>query len=150
MTGCVDFEVAELIPHSGKMVLLDRIIAFDDNVLTAELRVRADGLLGDDKTVPAWVGIEYMAQAVAAYAGMMAKQSGEPIKLGFLLGTRRYNSNIAEFRVGSTITVRVEKILQNNNLGAFECRIQGGDVAVSANLNVYQPPLNDHKQVDDE
>ena len=150
MTNYKNIDIAELVPHSGKMVLLDRIISCDDNSLSAELVVRDDGLLGNDKTVPAWVGIEYMAQAVAAYAGIMAKQAGEPIKLGFLLGTRRYNSNIAEFRVGSTITVRVEKILQNNNLGAFECRIQGGDVAVSANLNVYQPPLNDHKQVDDE
>ena len=134
-------DVAELIPHSGKMVLLDRIIDCDDNSLSAEWVVRDDGLLGNDKTVPAWVGIEYMAQAVAAYAGAMAKRAGEPIKLGFLLGTRRYSSNVAEFSVGSTLTVRVEKILQDNNLGAFECRIQGVDVEASAILNVYQPPL---------
>jgi len=147
----IDFnsiDVAELIPHSGKMVLLDRIVECDDNSLSAELVVRDDGLLGNDQTVPAWVGIEYMAQAVAAYAGVMAMRAGEPIKLGFLLGTRRCNSNVAEFKVGSTITVRVEKIIQNDNLGAFECKIQGVDVEVSANLNVYQPPLNDHKQVD--
>jgi predicted hotdog family 3-hydroxylacyl-ACP dehydratase len=138
----IDFnniDVVELIPHSGKMVLLDRIISCDNNSLSAELVVRNDGLLGNDKTVPAWVGIEYMAQAVAAYAGVMAKQAGKPIKLGFLLGTRRYNSNVAEFKVGSMLTVRVEKIIQNDNLGAFECKIQGVEVEVSANLNVYQP-----------
>ena len=147
----IDFnsiDVAELIPHSGKMVLLDRIISCNNNSLSAELIVRDDGLLGNDQTVPAWVGIEYMAQAVAAYAGVMAMRAGEPIKLGFLLGTRRYNSNVAEFKVGSTITVRVEKIIQNDNLGAFECKIQGVGVEVSANLNVYQPLLNDHKQVE--
>ena len=139
-------DVAELIPHSGKMVLLDRIIDCDDNSLSAEWVVRDDGLLGNDKTVPAWAGIEYMAQAIAAYAGMMAKRAGEPVKLGFLLGTRRYSSNVAEFKVGSTLTVRVEKIIQDNTLGAFECKIQGDGVEVSANLNVYQPPHNDHKQ----
>jgi predicted hotdog family 3-hydroxylacyl-ACP dehydratase len=147
----IDFnkiDVAELIPHSGKMVLLDRIISCDNNSLSAAVVVRDDGLLGNDKTVPAWVGIEYMAQAVAAYAGVMAKRAEEPIKLGFLLGTRRYNSNVAEFKVGSTLTVRVEKIIQNDNLGAFECKIQGVDIEVSANLNVYQPPINDNKQVD--
>jgi predicted hotdog family 3-hydroxylacyl-ACP dehydratase len=143
-------DVAAVIPHSGKMVLLDRIVECDDNSLSAAVVVRDDGLLGNDKTVPAWAGIEYMAQAVAAYAGVMAKRAGEPIKPGFLLGTRRYNSNIAEFKVGSTLMVRVEKIIQNDNMGAFECRIQGVDVEVRANLNVYQPPLNDHKQVDDE
>jgi len=150
MMDFTNIDIAELIPHSGKMVLLDRIISCDNNSLSAELVVRNDGFPGNDKTVPAWVGIEYMAQAVAAYAGVIAKRAGEPIKLGFLLGTRRYNSNVAEFKVGSALTVRVEKIIQNDHLGAFECMIQGIGVAVSANLNVYQPPLNEHKHADDE
>ena len=143
-------DVAELIPHSGKMVWLDRIVDCDDNSLSAEFVVRANGLLGNDETVPAWAGIEYMAQAIAAYAGIMSRRAGEPVKPGFLLGTRRYSSNVAEFKVGSTLTVRVEKIIQDNTLGAFECKIQGDGVEVSANLNVYQPPHNDHIQANDE
>lgn len=135
-------DVAALIPHSGVMVLLDHIIDYDTDVLTAELVVRDDGLLGGDESVPAWVGIEYMAQTVAAYAGVMAKQANEPVRLGFLLGARRYNSNVATFKVGSRLTVRVEKILQDDSLGVFDCRIQGEGVDVAANLNVYQPPLN--------
>lgn len=134
--------VADLIPHSGDMVLLDRIADYDDHGLIAELVVRGDGLLGNDKVVPAWAGIEYMAQAIAAYAGVVAIQANKPIRLGFLLGTRRYNSNVAAFKVGSTLTIRVKKIMQDDNLGVFDCLIQGEGVEVSANLNVYQPPLN--------
>lgn len=135
--------VAGLIPHSGSMVLLDRIIDYDDQGLTAELAVRGDGLLGgDDKAVPAWAGIEYMAQAIAVYGGVMARQAGEPIRLGFLLGTRRYSSNVAAFKVGSTLTIQVKKIMQDDNLGVFDCRILGDGVEVTANLNVYQPPLD--------
>lgn len=135
-----NIEVSDLVPHSGKMVLLDRIIGFDDNSLTAELVVRSDGLLGDEQSVPAWAGIEYMAQAIGAYAGIMAKRRGEPIKLGFLLGTRLYTSNVAEFVVHSTLIVRVDKIIQDNNLSVFGCRIQGVGVEIRATLNVYQPP----------
>lgn len=135
--------VADLIPHTGSMVLLDRIIDYDDQGLTAELAVRGDGLLGgDDKAVPAWAGIEYMAQAIAVYAGVMARQAGEPIRLGFLLGTRRYSSNVAAFKVGATLTIQVKKIMQDDNLGVFDCRILGDGVEVTANLNVYQPPLD--------
>jgi predicted hotdog family 3-hydroxylacyl-ACP dehydratase len=143
-------DLAELIPHSGKMVFLDRMIEYDDNSLSAELLVRDDGLLGNEKTVPAWVGIEYMAQAIAAYAGVMARRAGEPVKPGFLLGTRRYSSNVAEFKAGSRLTVRVEKIIQDDNLAAFECKISGVVVEVSASLNVFQPSHIDHKQADDE
>jgi predicted hotdog family 3-hydroxylacyl-ACP dehydratase len=134
--------ITDLIPHSGSMVLLDRIVSQDDQSLTAELVVRDDGLFGDHETVPAWVGIEYMAQTIAAYVGVIARQANLPIRLGFLLGTRRYQSNVAAFKVGSTITIRIEKILQDEGLGVFNCRIQGDGVEVTANLNVYQPPLN--------
>jgi predicted hotdog family 3-hydroxylacyl-ACP dehydratase len=132
---------ADFIPHSGCMVLLDRIVDCDEQGLTAELAVREDELFSPGLTVPAWVGIEYMAQTIAAYVGVKAKQANEPIRLGFLLGTRFYNSNVAAFKVGATLTIRVEKIIQDDGLGVFECQILGEGVDITANLNVYQPPL---------
>lgn len=137
MIDCTD--IAALIPHSGKMVLLDRIIDYDEQTLSAELVVRPDGLLGDEKTVPAWAGIEYMAQAVAAYVGIRSKLAGEPIKLGFLLGTRRYASNVPCFDVGTVLMIQVKNIIQDDKLGVFDCRIHGKGIEISANLNVYQP-----------
>lgn len=134
-------DIAALIPHSGDMVLLDKIIDYDGNKLSAELVVRADGLLGDGKTVPAWAGIEYMAQAVAAYAGIRSKLAGEPIKLGFLLGTRRYTGNVANFEVGAKLTIQIKNIIQDDKLGVFDCRIHGEGIEISANLNVYQPAI---------
>lgn len=143
MTDYRKENIGELMPHSGKMVMLDRIIDYDENSLTAELVVRNDGLMGNEIAVPAWAGIEYMAQTIAAYAGIMAKQRGEPIKLGFLLGTRRYIGNVAEFKVGSALTVSIDKVMQDNHLGVFDCRILGAGIEVKATLNVYQPPLNE-------
>jgi predicted hotdog family 3-hydroxylacyl-ACP dehydratase len=133
--------VTDFIPHSGDMVLLDRIVDFDEQGLTAQLTVRGDELFSPGPSVPAWVGIEYMAQSVAAYVGVKAKQANEPIRLGFLLGTRFYNSNVAAFEVGATLTIRVEKIIQDDGLGVFECQILGDGVDITANLNVYQPLL---------
>ena len=72
------------------MILLDRVIEFEEDALTAELTVRNDCLLGSETLVPAWAGIEYMAQAIGAYAGIRSKLAGQPISLGYLLGTRRY------------------------------------------------------------
>ncbi|MCX7068209.1 MAG: hotdog family protein [Methylococcales bacterium] len=135
--NCTD--IAELIPHSGRMVLLDNIIDADEHSLSAELTVRNDGLLGDANSVPAYAGIEYMAQAIAAYAGIQAKQAGEPIKIGFLLGTRRYTSNVGSFAVGTMLTIRVTKIIQDDKLGVFDCKIQGAGIEITASLNVYQP-----------
>jgi len=139
-------EVADFIPHTGNMVLLDRIIACDAYGLTAELRVRDDGLLGNADLVPAWAGMEYMAQTIAAYSGVMAVQTRQGIRQGYLLGTRRYCSNVAAFSVGAVLTVKISKLCQEDSLGVFDCRIQGEGVEVRANLNVYLPPLKQAEQ----
>lgn len=135
------YPVAELLPHSGNLVLLDSVLACDEQCLTARLQVRADGLLpGNPASVPAWFGIEYMAQAIGAYAGLKAKQEGKPIRLGFLLGTRLYRSNVPAFATGTWLTVEVERIIHDEQLSVFDCRIKGDAVDVTAKLNVYQPP----------
>lgn len=134
-----DFEPAEILPHGGAMIWLDRIDAFDGVALTASLEVRDDGLLGYHRLIPAWIGIEYMAQAIAAYSGIQSKLAGQPIRPGYLLGTRRYSSNVAEFAVGTLLTVLVKKIAQDERVGLFDCRIFGQSLEVGARLSVYTP-----------
>ncbi|SHF36301.1 Predicted 3-hydroxylacyl-ACP dehydratase, HotDog domain [Microbulbifer donghaiensis] len=130
----------ELVPHSGDMSLLDTVVAVGEETLTAKLRVRDDGIFARDGRVPAYVGIEYMAQAVAAFSGYHARARGEAVRLGFLLGTRKFNSNIDSYQCGDELTVEVERLLQaENGMATFECRVSGAGVQQAARLNVYQP-----------
>ena len=98
-------DIRSLLPHSGPMVLLDRVIAADEESLCAEVRIRQNSLFCNADGVGAWVGLEYMAQAIGAYAGYTAKLRDDPIRVGFLLGTRRYQSSQPSFAVGSLLKV---------------------------------------------
>jgi predicted hotdog family 3-hydroxylacyl-ACP dehydratase len=133
------FLVEELVPHTGKMVLLNRVIEFDEENMVAEVIVRDDGLFGDSNTVPAWLGIEYMAQTIAALGGMKRRLAGKPLNVGFLLGTRRYECNVGTFAVGSVLIVSVKRLVEDQGLGVFDCRITAEGISVAAKLNVYQP-----------
>ena len=62
----------------------------------------------EDAGVPAWAGVEYMAQTIAAHAGVEARARGEPPAIGFLLGTRAYSTSVEKFPNGSKLTVTVE------------------------------------------
>jgi len=135
------------LPHDGNMVLLDGVVDYDQESLVAEVMVRDDGLFGDGKTIPAWIGIEYMAQTVAAHGGMMCHLVGKPINLGFLLGTRRYTSNISDFTVGTQLTVKVKRLIEDQGLGVFDCQILGDGIDISAKLNVYQPDKVENKVI---
>lgn len=134
-----DFSVDQLVPHAGIMMLLDRVLEYEGDRLVAEVVVRGDALFGDGDTVPSWLGIEYMAQSVAALGGMKRRLAGKPINLGFLLGTRRYECNVAVFPVGTRLTVNAQQMVQDQGLGVFDCHLKARGIVASAKLNVYQP-----------
>ncbi len=136
-----NYPIDELVPHSGTMSLLDQVIEYDNDWLIAEVGIRPDTLFLTEEAVPAWVGIEYMAQAIAAFAGIHAKAQQQDVKLGFLLGSRKYSSSHSHFALGSCLQIRVEKEMQSEEgLGVFNCTITSADdLLVSARLNVFQP-----------
>ena len=84
MGSHVKYTVEELMPHAGNIVLLDKITSWDDNSLSASVAVGADGLFIDEHNfVPGWIGIEYMAQTIAAWAGTRSKKEVDPTKQVF-------------------------------------------------------------------
>eukprot|EP01042_Synura_sphagnicola_P034932 gene34932-44776_t len=110
------------------MLLLDRVLKVDAEQLCAQVTIRADSMFCDEQGVGAWIGIEYMAQAIAAYAGYQALQRGERVKVGFLLGTRRYACSRPWFAVGTSLHVEVQQLLQaENGMGSFACTIHDSD-----------------------
>ena len=143
----IDIDIDQLIPHSGNMILIDRLLEADDDSATAELTVINDQRFsGPADQVPAWVGIEYMAQTIAAWAGYKAHCHQVPLRLGFLLGSRRYTCNTPAFECGTTLTITIEKVFdEDSGLASFNCAIQGSNVEAHANLNVFQP---NEKQVE--
>jgi len=78
-------DIRQLVPHSGQMVLLDRALQADADCLVAEVRIHEGSMLGGPDGVGAWVGIEYMAQAISAHAGWHALQRGEEVKVASCL-----------------------------------------------------------------
>ncbi len=132
-------DIEEIMPHAGTMVLLDKVHSYDQQSMIVETTVRNNGLFGDGETIPAWIGIEYMAQTVAAHGGMMCYLASRPINVGFLVGTRRYISNIADFKVGTLLKISVERLIGDQGLCVFFCQITGEDIDISAKLNVYLP-----------
>lgn len=135
--------VEQLLPHAAPMILIDRVNAVSEEALEAEVEIRPGSLFHDGAGVGAWVGIEYMAQAIAAWAGYHALLRGETVKIGFLLGSRRYACAVPEFATGSRLKVDVKLLLQaENGLGSFECAISDLSTQqelAQATVSVFQP-----------
>ena len=133
-----------LVPHRGGMLWIERVLACDADHVIAEATVHPHHLLADeaDPGLPAWMGIEYMAQGIAAWAGGRALLRGEPVKPGFLLGTRRYECLRPWLAYGTRLRIECQReLMGDNGLGMFACRLLEGDAVIAtANVSVFEPP----------
>lgn len=134
--------IEEVLQHRGNMLLIDHLIEFNNESIIAEYSPCSDAWYVDDQgRMPAWIGIELMAQAVAAHVGMLKLYEGMPQKNGVLVGTRRYSSTDSSFAAGVPLQIQVTVIYQDaSGLGAYDCSINcNGSVLATATLKVFEP-----------
>ena len=138
----MNFTIDQVVPHQQGMSLLDRVCHWDEQHIVAELVVPDEGLFVGSDGVPAWVGIEYMAQAIAAWAGCRARSAGREPSIGFLLGTRRYECLRPWLAYGTRLRIECQReLMGDNGLGMFACRLLEGDAVIAtANVSVFEPP----------
>lgn len=134
--------IEDLVPHRGAMLLLDGVAAADAAGIEAHATVRAGAWYLDERgAMPAWIGIELMAQAVAAFAGLEGRRSGRPPRPGMLLGTRAYRAHAPSFPPGERLRISAKLAeADESGFGTYECAIHGaaGPLA-EATLKVFAP-----------
>ena len=135
-----NYRILDVVPHQTPMSLLDMVESYSDKTLVSSVTIKEDSLFYEELGVPTWVGLEYMGQTIAAYGGVKARNEGRPVKIGFLVSSRRYESPLSHFKLGSKLIVFVEKVINNPyGLSVFNCSITWSDFIIQANLNVFLP-----------
>lgn len=135
-------DLDQLIMHRPPMRLLDRALAISETEAVAELTVREDiPFVAPGRGLPAYAGLELMAQTIGLIDGFRCYSEGLPPKIGFLLGCRRYTTVCEEFAAGSRLIVTVEMVFNGGEMYSFECRIADpeGQELAAAMLNVFAP-----------
>lgn len=135
--------VTEVVPHRDPMILIDALLAHGPDTLLTQTDITKQSPYFDAAidAVPNYVGIEYMAQSIAALAGVEAKSRGEAIRVGFLLGSRKLKMHLPHYKLGESYQTRVTRLYQEESgLAVFDCQVFHGDTLVAeANVNVFQP-----------
>ena len=136
------YRISEVLPHAGTMLLLDELLEFSGQHISCRVHIRPDSQFCDGmRGVPAWVGLEYMAQAMCAFSGVEEVRAGLKPSIGLLLGSRVYQSDVEWFGLGSELVVRADLQLRDeNNLVAFQCSIhEGARLLARGDVKAYRP-----------
>jgi predicted hotdog family 3-hydroxylacyl-ACP dehydratase len=137
-------DIASVVRHRPPMLLLDEIVSVGENSLIASVEINEQSnFYRKGQGVPAWIGMEYMAQAIAAFGGIAALERGEELPLGLLIGCQKYFAETGFFPVGSRLQVEiVENIAGTYGLGAFDCSIRAEQTLVTGRLSVFVQPAS--------
>ncbi|MEH6477533.1 MAG: hypothetical protein V7727_17705 [Sneathiella sp.] len=133
--------ISDIVPHDAPMLLLDRFVRSDENTLVAEVDIGGNTPFFEAGSgVPSYVGMEYMAQAIAAFNGLKDYRLGQAVKPGFLLGSRNVTLNKPYFEEGCTVSITVTVSFNDGEMAVFDGSVQvGDDVVASARINAFQP-----------
>jgi len=89
-------QIRALVPHSGKMCLLERVLNWDEQSIRCETssHLDIDNPLRHDGRLSSICGIEYAAQAMALHAALCSN-AGAPARHGYLASVRDANCTSA-------------------------------------------------------
>ena len=135
-------KVADFLPYGDRMRLLDELLDHGPEHVTCGVTIHSGSLFCDAAHgVPAWVGLEYMAQTVCAFSGVEEVRAGLEPTIGLLLGTRNYRCEVEWFPVGATLRVHADLLMRDeNDLVAFACTIHEGERLVArGDVKAYRP-----------
>ncbi len=134
-------ELHGLLPHAGRMRLLSRIVEHDPSHTTCAVDAGGGGpFRRADGSVPAWVGLEYMAQCAALHGGLGCRARGEAPRPGLFLGSRRTRLHVDAFGPGQALRVTARHRRGELGLVAFDCEVcdaADGRPLAEGRLNLY-------------
>ena len=131
--------LTEVLPHRAPMLLLDEMVSVDGGTVLCRTTIREDSTFLRDGTMPAIVGLEYMAQAVGAILGLWVLLEGGRVTGGLLLGAPSFELDVDHYEVGDVLDIRCTYAWGSGDLWKFDCAVERRGKSVSrANLNVLR------------
>ncbi len=116
----VDVPIEDLVPHRGRMRLVDVFEGFDyvrDGITRSV--VRETWPLCDGKHVNPHVMIELVAQATAAMAGWDDSEKQKRVGFGYIVGIKNAWLAADPIPVGARLTMKTRNLLTQDNYGVF-------------------------------
>ena len=132
----------EFLLHREPMLLVDTLIDIGAEFARCEWLADAPDFADAGLGIPAYIGVETMAQCIAVHASARARVRGFGPPLGFLLGTRHFSSSVSHLEPGRKYVAECRELVRDSQgMGSFACQLLlEGDCVARANLAVLEQP----------
>ena len=124
-------ELASLVPHSGKMFIIDRILDANAKEWTVKSETKiTEKFMFYDKSVggaPNYACFEIIAQTISALTGLYARENHLPPNMGFVLTVSNLHFDFDTVKNGETVKIRAIREAVVDNVFSFSAEVFIGD-----------------------
>ncbi|MDO3383471.1 ApeP family dehydratase [Gilvimarinus algae] len=139
--------IERYIPHRPPMQLVERLVSGEERRVVVASSIAHDNAFFDPALngVPAWAGIEFMAQTAAVWVGLEDERLGREVRPAFLISSRQYNAFVPVFDVGAELEITVDVSMVEDPVVAFKGRIaqtngtEGERLLAEAIFSAFRP-----------
>jgi len=136
-------ELSALVPHKGKMFIIDRISDSNPNAWTIEsqTKITRNFMFYDEKldAAPNYACFEIIAQTISALTGLYARENGLPPNMGFILSVSNLHFEFDSIKEGQVVTARAKREATVDNVYSFTAELLlDGNPAGSGKLTVME------------
>ena len=120
-------ELSTLVPHKGKMFIIDRIAEAwaNDWIIESETKITSDFMFYEKSVdgVPNYACFEIIAQTVSALTGLYARENGLPPNMGFILSVSNLKFDFDIVKAGQVIKAKAVREEVVDNVYSFRAEI---------------------------
>jgi predicted hotdog family 3-hydroxylacyl-ACP dehydratase len=128
--------ITELVPHQSPVLALEKLTSWEPGHAVGKLTIRADNPFVQDGQIDTVMGLEYMAQCVAACLGMEAFQGGGNVRVGMIIACRQMQILEPQLSVGETYTVKADCVRGTNSISHFDGELLSSSDTLIANCTM--------------
>ncbi len=129
--GLLPRRAEELMPHSGRMCVIDQLVAVSADFAETSVTIKPDSPFARaDGMLEACVFVEMIAQSIAARSGFDLSEEKLKNQKGYLLGIKNMKIT-GSARTGETLKIKVSKTGQYGDFSIIEGLVMNGETVLA-------------------
>jgi predicted hotdog family 3-hydroxylacyl-ACP dehydratase len=132
--------IDDLVPHGPPIRAVEELLHWERGRAKCRLQVRPHTPFVRGNRVAGIAALEYMAQSVAACLGYEAYLGGGRVRVGMIIGVRKFELLEAYIEVGTELEIQVDRIRGDDDVSTFRTETRtGGNLICSAHMTLVHP-----------
>jgi predicted hotdog family 3-hydroxylacyl-ACP dehydratase len=134
-----NIHIEDLIPHRGRMKLVDEILEINDQTARTSSVVTGDWPLDEEGLLSPLILVELVAQTSGVHEGWKARREGKDGTKGWLVGIKRADFFTDAIEPGTVLTTTVRTLYALQSYAVFAGTVDAAsEILAQVELQVFR------------